>query len=150
RPDHLFDRAEQDRDVQDARGDRVIEPVVVHDADPVARVEDEVDVVSALADLAEPVREGELGVASEALAEMVERLLDVGGAEKQIEVLHEPTDAQIPLERVTAADEEFDPRRGERAQDAAIETGRGWTRGPRLTPGTWRAILRKHGLAHSV
>ena len=104
--------------------------------------------VAALADLAEPVREGELGVASEVLAEVLERLLDVVGAEKQIEVLHEPTDAQIALERVAAADEEVVACLGELPQDTTIELERARTRGSDLAPWPWCAVLGQRGLAH--
>ena len=148
RPDHLLDRAEQDRHVQHARGHRVVEPVVVHHADAVARVEDQVHVIAALADLAEPVREGQLGVAAQLLTQMVKRFLDVGAAHEEVEVLHEPPDAQVALERVPAAHQEVDVRRAQRLQDAPIEAkgARGCRR--KITPRPWRAVLGHHGLAH--
>ena len=61
RPDHLLGRAEPDRHPEHLVLDRVLEPAVVHPRDAVARAEDHVDEVLAVAGLAQPVGEGALG-----------------------------------------------------------------------------------------
>src|SRR5207253_10960216 len=107
----------------------------------VAGIEDEVDVVAAPADLAEPVRERELGVAAEALPEKVERLLDVAGAHEQVEILDQTADAQIALERVAAADEEIDAGHAQLPEHAAVEPKRLRRRGGALAWRVWGAIF---------
>ena len=70
-------------------------------------------------------------------------------AEKQVEIFHEPADAQVTLERVAAPDQEIDTARGELPQHPAIEAKRrGGDRGG--WPRARSVVLGKHGLAHWV
>ena len=150
RPDHLFDRTQRHRNAQHPRRDRVAEPVLVHRADAVAAVEDQVDVLGASRDLAQPVREAELRVALEGPGEVIEGLLDVAGAQKKVEVLHRPPDAQVALERVAAADEKVDAGCAQLAEDPSIEPVRRRSRPHRIADRGLGGIHRQQGLPHDV
>src|SRR5216683_1972298 len=112
RPDRLLGRAEPDRLRHHGGGHRVPEPVVVHRAHPVARVEDDVDVVvwGAL-DLGEPVRERDLRLVAQTLLDEAEGAGHVALADEQVEILHRAADPEIALQRVPAAHQELDAGR---------------------------------------
>src|SRR5262245_15840 len=120
RPDHLLDRNEPDGAAEDLLRYAVLEPLVVDDGDAVARAEDDVDEVVAAARFAQPVREGQLGLAASG-AERLEHAFHVARVDADVEIPRVARDSGIALEGVRSADEKLDASVVEQAHRAEIE-----------------------------
>ncbi len=124
RPDHLLRRAEAQRQPEHVRADGTREPQIVDPRDAVARTEDDIDEVPAAADLAEPMRERQLGVVP-GVREQRERLRHVRLAHKDVKVFRLAGDVRVPLERECPAHEERHARAVQPGQRFDLEVPRG-------------------------
>src|SRR4029078_11025909 len=97
-------------------------------ADPVAGVEDHVDVVLLLPrDLGQPVRERDLTAVPEPLLAEPQPGRHVPPAHEEVEVLHRAPDPEIALQRVATAHQELDAGRVQLSDHPPVEAA-GWTR----------------------
>jgi Icc-related predicted phosphoesterase len=119
-PQHLLDRREFDRPLEDASGGGVLEPVLVDAREAGAGAVDDVDEVLAAVRLAEPVRKRHVGREAGSI-EGAKSGVEVGRANEDVEVLGVTLDPGVGGKGVGAADEDVETRMPQRIQGAAIE-----------------------------
>ena len=107
-PDALLRRRHLHLDAEDLALGGVLEPLVVHHGDPVARAEDHVDEARRRADLGQPVGEDQVRPRSRPSAEASQQPLDVARADEDVEVLGGAVDAGLMDEGERPADQERD------------------------------------------
>src|SRR5438045_2717289 len=106
-PEQLFDGRDLDGHAEYFGFDGVVEPSVVYATQPIAGAENEIYMIGALLGLREPVGKRDLRpVAGE--SERLQRFLDVGAADEEIEVLRLANDPGVVQYRVGSPDEDRD------------------------------------------